>query len=204
MLGKMSAWASVSTIIGAMKSRPPVILRKWMMETDAKEKTGGGRKKLKQIVSLYFVNTLILQELTVWGWCSFLLRVQLFGYLDSHLDPPPNRQNVAAICFSAGTASVRSVQLSFVRRLWSLELYFIKTDDASGAPPTTNSQYLKRVFKDVLRFSFGIVLSGGSRFLESVGSHEWDDKAMLNSFLFPSRRVIRSFRMVTSLALVFA
>ena len=37
------------------------------METDAKEKTGGGRKKLKQIVSLYFVNTLILQELTVWG-----------------------------------------------------------------------------------------------------------------------------------------
>lgn len=85
-----------------------------------------------------------------------------------------------------------------------MELYFIKTDDASGAPPTTNSQYLKRVFKDVLRFSFGIVLSGGSRFLESVGSHEWDDKAMLNSFLFPSRRVIRSFRMVTSLALVFA
>ena len=50
-----------------MKSRPPVIFQ--MMEADAKgKKVEGGRKngwrgeqKLKEIVSLYFVETLILR-----------------------------------------------------------------------------------------------------------------------------------------------
>ena len=76
-----------------MKSRPPVIFR--MMEADAKGKKVEGTKngwrgeqKLKEIVSLYFVETLILRELKVLGD-----DVIYTSAMYSQRGSPPNRQN---------------------------------------------------------------------------------------------------------------